>query len=145
MYELRLVRIEAYGSGDVETVAEVAANWVDFTPRGAPVDTTYTRGAGAGALPIAATVRNVEETLTLWYPRPLTGLQQFNQALETARLWALSGRRDMRLCVQVRNPDRNPHWYMAQLYGGVAEPNGAARTVTVRRTREPYWRGIEST
>ena len=143
MYELRLVRVEAYGSGDIETVAEVAAEWVDFTPQGAPVNVTYTQGRGAGALPIAADVGNVEETATLWYPRPLDGLRQFNAALETARRWALSGRRDMRMVLQVRNAGQNAHWYEATLYGGVAQPNGSARNAAVRWVREPYWRGEE--
>jgi len=143
MYELRIVRIEAFGSGDVETVAEVAAAWVEFAPRGAPESVLYTRGGREGARPLAVEVGNIEETLTLWYPQAISGLQQFNAALKTAQLWALSGRRDMRLAVQIRNADRNPYWYTATLYGGVAEPNGAARNITVRWTREPYWRGQE--
>jgi hypothetical protein len=143
MYELRLAQVEAYGSSDVTTVAEVTANWVEFAPQAAPVRVTTTRGAGEGALPIAAEVDNVDETATLWYARPMDGLRQFNAALETARRWALSGRRDMRMVLQMRNQDRNAHWYEATLYGGTAQPNGNARTATVQWTREPYWRGPE--
>lgn len=144
MYELRLAQVEAFGSGNLTTVAEIAASWVDFAPQAAPTTVTTTQGASEGDLPIAVEVRNVEETATLWYARPTAGLRQFNAALETARRWALSGRRDMRMVLQVRNPDQNTHWYEATLYGGVAQPSGNKRNLTVQWTREPYWRGPEA-
>lgn len=143
MYELRLAQVEAFGSGDLTMIAEVAAEWIEFVPQAAPVNVATTHGAGEGALPIAAEIGNVEESATLWCARPLNGLRQFIAALETARRWALSGRRDMRMMLQIRNPDRNAHWYSTVLYGGSAQP-GTTRTAEIRWTREPYWRGPES-
>jgi hypothetical protein len=146
MYEFRIARIEALGSGDVTTVEDLTevSPWFEFQPVAAPARLTWTQGAPDGAWPVQREVENVEESLMVWTERPTAALRILTGALETATQWGVGFRRDMRLVAQIRRACQNPHYYEAQLYGGTAVPDGTARRLRVTWTREPYWRGPET-
>lgn len=147
MYEFRIARIEAAGASDEETISDLMVDcpWIEFQPRAAPQSLTWTAGQPDGGWPVSRQIDNVEETLTLWTSRPMHVQKVLTGAFETARLWAMSFRRDMRVVAQIRNPDRNPHYYEAQIYDGSIEPDGASKRLIARWTREPFWRGEETT
>lgn len=145
MYKFRVARIEAQGPGTTETVEDLSdtSPWIEFQPRAAPQNLTWTQGRPEGAWPVARAVDNVQESLTVWTSRPVTMQRLLNRAFETARLWAIGYRQDMRVVIQIQNPDRNAAYYEAQLFDGSAEPDGANKRLRVQWTREPYWRGDE--
>ena len=146
MYQFRIAYIEAFGPSDTETVEDLMdySPWIEFQPRSAPQSLTWTAGRPDGAWPVARTIDNVEESLAVWTARPIATQRVLSAAFETARLWAMGHRRDMRVVVQVRNPDQNPNYYEAQLFDGAVEPDGSNKRLNVRWTREPFWRGQET-
>jgi hypothetical protein len=148
MLEIHFARIEAAPTGgdDVIVVPLTGAMRVlEYIPAPAGVSVTRTPGRRVGARPVASTVDNVTETLTLRASGDVTlALRTLNQAMNMALEWSKQFRRDMRFVARLRDPDRHQEWFEAELFGGRVEmERDSGRVLRLTWEREPYWSGAE--
>lgn len=148
MLEIHFARIEAAPSGgdDVVIVPILTTMRVlEYIPAPAPIDVTSTPGRRIGSRPVASTVGNVTEQLTLRVWGPANEAQRtLNQAFAMALEWSKQFRRDMRFVARIRDPQRHTEWFEAELFNGRAEmDSGSGRVLRISWEREPYWSGAE--
>lgn len=148
MLEIHFARIEAAPSGgdDVTIVPLLPPMRVlEYMPVSAPINVVNTPGRRVGSRPVASTVSNVTEPITMRVFGSAADAQRtLNQAFALALEWSKQFRRDMRFVVRIRDPQRHQEWFEAELFGGRAElENVNGRVLRVRWEREPYWNGVE--
>ena len=148
MLEIHFARIEASpGGGDDYSLIPITPTYriIDYRPSPAPVTATNTPGRRVGSRPIASTVGNVTENLTLRIRNDVSVAQHvLNRAFQLALEWSKQFRRDMRFVARIRDPQRHTEWFEAELFGGRAELDSQnGRLLKVTWEREPYWSGAE--
>jgi hypothetical protein len=148
MLEIHFARIEAAPTGgDDVTIVPLTQTMrvLEYIPSPAAVSVTRTPGRRVGSRPVASTVDNVTETLSLRVSGDVPTAQRLlNQAFSMALEWSKQFRRDMRFVVRIRDPQRHQEWFEAELFNGRAEMERASgRVLRVTLEREPYWSGDE--
>lgn len=118
---------------------------LEYVPVGAPTNVTSTPGRRVGSRPVASTIGNVTESLTLKVIGSASAAQRtLNQAFTLALEWSKQFRRDMRFVARIRDPQRHQEWFEAEVFGGRAElDSSSGRVLRVNWEREPYWSGAE--
>lgn len=147
MLEIHFARIEAApAGGDDVTIIPLTPPYriLEYMPAAAPVNVTRTPGRRVGARPVAHTVDNVTDSLTLNVKDAPTALRMFNQAFMRALEWSESFRRDMRFVARIRDPQRHQEWFEAEIYNGRAQmADSSGKTLHISFEREPYWSADE--
>lgn len=147
MLEFHFARIEASPTGgDDVTIIPLTQvmRILEYIPANAPINVVRTPGRRSGSRPVASTVDNVTETLTVRVNDVPGAQRMLNLALTMALEWSKQFRRDMRFVVRVRDPQRHQQWFEAELFGGRAElDRDSGRVLRVTWEREPYWSGDE--
>lgn len=148
MFEIHFARIEASPTGgDDVTIIPLTQTMrvLEYVPAGAPINVTSTPGRRIGSRPVASVIGNVTEPITVKVIGDAPSAQRtLNQVFAMALEWSKQFRRDMRLVMRIRDPNRHQEWFEAELFSGRADlDSGSGRVLRLTLEREPYWNGAE--